>query len=141
MPPSCELDLLLRINVAEGEKKSSIKHSQSIFFLQIRCQAAKTYISNQSKPPYSVVRPIGDIIQPETRQAVYLIAPDLRFLLHSTILKGVMYLTGAEQENGFNDTDLIVFSALVQYVESIHRIKEAMEQRWKQSIRSILIKM
>lgn len=49
-------------------------------------------------------------------------------------------MTQAEWKKDFNDTGLIVSSALVQYVESIRRIKEALEQHGKHFIQSILMK-
>lgn len=53
-------------------------------------------------------------------KSIYVIAPHPCFLFDSS-----------RAEKGFNDTGLIVFSALVQYVGSICRIKEALEQHWK----------
>lgn len=85
---------------------------------------------------------MGDIIQPETRQdSLPNCSASLCFLLHSTILKGAMYLTQAEQKKVLMIQVWLFFSQhLYCCVESIPRIKEAPEQRWKQSMWSILMK-
>lgn len=67
-------------------------------------QKAQTLQSNQSNPPNSAELLLWNITQPRQERSVYVIAPHPRFLFDSS-----------RTERAFNDTGLIVFSALVQY--------------------------
>lgn len=74
-------------------------------------------------------------------KSVYLIAPDLHFFLHSSILKGAMCWTRPGKKKVLMIQVWLFSQPLYSsYVESIRRIKEVLEQRRKQSMQSILMK-
>lgn len=78
----------------------------------------------------SLVLPLGDIIQPETRQDGL---PNCSRSQLFPNLKGAMYLTQTEQKRALMIQVFSQHHQDPQYVESIHRIEEELEQ-WKQSM-------